>query len=40
MSVATASARDELEALEQSRARLEAALSGDENWRALTAVRR
>ena len=34
--MSTASARDELEALEQARSRLEAALAGDENWRALT----
>ena len=33
--MATPSAMDELEALEQTRSRLEAALSGDENWRAL-----
>ena len=33
--MATASAKEELEALEQMRSRLEAALSGDENWRAL-----
>lgn len=33
--MATPSAGDELEALEQTRSRLEAALSSDENWRAL-----
>jgi hypothetical protein len=35
MQVAAPSASAELEALETARARLEAALSGDENWRAL-----
>jgi hypothetical protein len=35
MPVATASASEELEALELARSRLEAALAGDENWRAL-----
>ena len=33
--MATASASEELEALELARSRLEAALAGDENWRAL-----
>ncbi len=33
--MAAASSMDELEALEQARARLEAALAEDENWRAL-----
>jgi hypothetical protein len=35
MGVAAASPMDELEALEQARSRLEAALAEDENWRAL-----
>jgi hypothetical protein len=39
MPVATPSASEELEALELARSRLEAALSGDENWRALTRSR-
>jgi hypothetical protein len=34
--VAASPIADELSALEQSRSRLEAALAGDENWRALT----
>src|SRR5947209_1885341 len=39
MPVAAASATEELEALELARSRLEAALSGDENWRALARSR-
>jgi hypothetical protein len=39
MPVAAASATEELDALELARSRLEAALSGDENWRALTRSR-
>jgi hypothetical protein len=36
LSVATSPIADELSALVQARSRLEAALAGDENWRALT----
>jgi hypothetical protein len=39
MAVAAASATEEVEALELARSRLEAALAGDENWRALTRSR-
>jgi hypothetical protein len=39
MPVAAPSASEELEALELARSRLEAALSSDENWRALTRSR-